>query len=191
MQSGNSVYAEAVVDINVGHVNPVVLINDIDGRIVKFTAYLVIQHLHNGDQLGHRLLEKFHGPGFQGLSKDSVVGVGAGAADDFNGVVHFHAMLCGQQADQLRDYHSRMGVIDLDDSIVGQVIEIRAFCSGLFQDQPCGVAYHEILLVDAQDPSLPVAVIGVEEQSQVFGYIRFVKGNTVLYNGFVHRFHIK
>ena len=76
-----------------------------------------------------------------------------------------------------------MGVIDLDDSIVGQVIESGAFCSGLFQDQPCGVAYHEILLVDAHYLSLPVAVIGVEEQSRRFLATSVLsKENTVLYN---------
>ena len=84
-----------------------------------------------------------------------------------------------------------MGVIDLDDSIVGQIIEIGAFRSGFLQDQSCGIAYHEILLINAQEPSFLVAVIGIEKQCQVFSHVRFVKRNAILYDGFVYGLHIK
>ena len=131
VKGSHAVDTEAVVDVNVGHVHPVALVNDIHGRIIKFPPDLVVQHFHNGNQLGNRFFKVVHGPGFQGFRQDGVVGISAGIRHHLYGVVHFHAVLCGEKANQLGNDHGRMGVVDLDDRIVGQVVKGGAFCSCL------------------------------------------------------------
>ena len=43
----------------------------------------------------------------------------------------------------------------------------------------CRIAYHEILLVDTKHSSFFIAVIRIEEQSQVFGNIGLIKGDSL------------
>ena len=93
--------------------------------------------------------------------------------------------------DRLRDHHGGMGVVDLDDRLVGQVVVVAALGSRFLQDQAGCVGHHEILLIDAQHPSGAVAVVRIEEEGQILLDVRFVKGNAVLHHGFVHRFHVK
>ena len=191
MQRGHAVYAEAIVNVDMGHMDPVIISDNVHGRIFAAAAHLVVQYFHNGNQLGYGFLEEIHGPGFQGLGQDGVVGVGAGAADHVDGIVHFQAVLGGEQADQLRNHHGGMGVVDLDDRVVGQVVVVAALGGRFLQDQAGRVGHHEILLVNAQHPSGAVAVVRIEEEGQVLLNVRLIEGNAVLHHGFVHRFHVK
>ena len=127
MEGGNAVDAEAIVDINMGHMDPVAFVDDGHGLVVKPAAHLVIQHLHDWNQLGHGFLKIFHGPCFQGFRQYGVVGVGAGPAYHLDGIVHFHAVFRGEQPYQFRYDHGRVCVIDLDDRIIGQVVKAGAF----------------------------------------------------------------
>ena len=191
MKGSHAVDTEAIVDVNMGHVHPVALVNDIYGRIVKFPPDLVVQHLHNGNQLGNRLLEVVHGPGLQGFRQDSVVGISAGPRNHLDGVIHFHAVLCGEKTNQLGNDHGGMGVVDLDDRIVWQVVKGGTLCRCLGQYETGRVADHEILLVNAQYLACPVAVIRIEEQGKILADIRLVKGYSILHKGFIHGLHIK
>ena len=191
VKGSHAVDAETVVDVNVGHVNPVALVNDIYGWVLKFPAHLVIQYFHNGYQLGNRFLKIVHGPGLQGFRQDGVVGVSAGIHHHLDGVIHFHAMLRGEKTNQFGNDHGGVGVIDLDNSIVGQVVKGGALCRCLVQYEAGSVAYHEVLLVNAQYLACPVAVVRVEEQGQVLPDIGLVKGNPFLHKGFIHGLHVK
>ena len=130
MKGGNTVYAEAIVDVNVGHVHQIIFIDDINRWIIEFAAYLIIQDLHNRKELWNCLFKEFYRPFFQCFCQYRMVGVCAAVAYDFNGIIHFHAVFCSQQADQFRDDHSWMGVIDLDHSVVGKVIKSGTFGNG-------------------------------------------------------------
>ena len=191
MQGSHSVDAEAIVDVYVGHVYPVRLVDNVDGGVVKFAAHLVVQDLHDGNELGNRLFKEVHGPCLQSLRQDGVVGVGAGAAHHLDGLVHFHSMLCGQKPDELRNHHGGMGVINLDHGVVWQIMKSGALGRCLLEDQLGGAAHHEILLVNPQDAALIVAVVRIEEEGQVPCNIGLVKGDSLLYKGFIHGLHVE
>lgn len=58
-----------------------------------------------------------------------------------------------KKPDQFGNDHCRMSVVDLDDSIIRQIIQCTSFLHTFIQDHLCGAAYHEILLINAQKPS--------------------------------------
>ena len=78
-----------------------------------------------------------------------------------------------------------MGVVDLDHGIISQVVKVAASFHTFVQDQAGAVADHEILLVDTQQPAVVIAVIGIQEQSQVLLDIGLVKGDAGFYDIFI------
>ena len=73
---------------------------------------------HAGQQGLHQLL----GPSLQRLGKDRVVGIGHGTGGDVPRLVPVHARLVHEDPHQLRDHQSRMGVIDLNDVFLMEVL---------------------------------------------------------------------
>ena len=99
--------------------------------------------------------------------------------------------MLAQQTDQLRDYHGRVGVVDLNSSVVSQVVQVGAAGDALVQNQLGGVTDHEILLVHTQQTSLVIGVIRVEEQSQVLLNFGFVKIDAVFHDALIYRFQVE
>ena len=190
VQRGNAVYAESVVDVNVGHVHRFIAVNDGHALILIFSSHFIIQHLDDRHELRNDFLQIIYRPFFQRLGEDCMVRIRTCPGDNVDGVVHFHAAL-HQQTDHFRDHHGRMGVIDLDHRIVRQIVEIASLRHALVKDELCAAADHEILLIDTQQPSLLVAVVRIEEQRQVFLNVFFIKINSVLDDGFINRINIK
>ena len=110
-----------------------------------------------------------------------MVGVGTGLGDNFHSFVKFNALLA-QQADQLGDDHAGMGVVDLDGSVVGQIVVVAAAGGALGQDELGTGTDHQVLLVNAQAAAGLVAVIGVQEQRQVLVDVGLVKLDAVMDN---------
>ena len=185
VQRGNAVYAESIVDVNVGHVHRFIAVDNRHALILIFSSYLIIQHLDDRHELRNDFLQIVHRPFLQRLSEDRMVRVRACPGDNVDGVVHFHAAL-HQQTDHFRDHHGRVGVIDLDHRVVRQIVEIASLRHALVKDQLRAAADHEILLVDTQQSSLLVAVVRIEEQRQVLLNIFFIKINSVLNDGFIN-----
>ena len=90
-----------------------------------------------------------------------MVGIRAGATYDINGFIHGEAFLSGEDTDQLRDNHSRMGIVDLDCRVLIQLVQITASCQRLIDDELCRIADHKILLVYTQDASLVIRIVRV------------------------------
>ena len=84
-----------------------------------------------------------------------------------------------------------MRVIDLDNRVVRQVIEITALCRTFVQDQLSRAAHHEILLVDAQQSSLFITVVRIQEERQIPLNVLFVKIDPLSHNGLVHGVKVK
>ena len=84
-----------------------------------------------------------------------------------------------------------MGVVDLDGRVVSQVMEIGTAGDALVQNQLCSVADHEILLVHAQQASLVIGVIWIEEERQVFLDFGFIEINAILYDALIHGFQVE
>ena len=179
VQGGHAVDGKAVVDVHVGHVDQLLLVQN--GRLLVGADLPdpPVQLQDDGRQQGGDLLDKGQGPFLQGLRQDGVVGVGAGPADLVDGLVHGQAPL-GEQADQLRDDHGGVGVVDLDDHVVRQLLQAVAPLPQLLEDQLGPGGDHEVLLVHPQQPALLVPVVGVEEAGQLVGDVRLVKGNALL-----------
>ena len=106
------------VDVHVGHVHPVVLVDDGKALVLGAGAGQSIQLFDNGHQLGHNGIQIGAGPLFQRLGQNGVVGVGAGLGNDLHGFLKLNAPL-PQQPDQLRDDHAGVSVVDLDGGVVG------------------------------------------------------------------------
>ena len=179
------------MNVNVSHVDGIIPVNNGHGLVGKAAAHLIIQHLDNGNQLRHAFLQIRHRPFLQGLSQNGVVGVGAGPGYHINGFIHIHSPF-HQKTDQLRNDHGGMGVIDLDYCVIRQIRKNAAFGGTLIQNQAGGIAYHKILLVNAQLATGLIAVIRIEKQRQVPGYILLVKGDGIFPNQrLIDAFHIK
>ena len=132
-----------------------------------------------------------HGPFFQSFCQDGVVCISAGLAYNFHSLIHGKSF-SGKKTDQFRDDHRWVGVVDLDHHMLIQFMEIIAFILTLFQDQLSAAAYHKILLVDTELPSIIIRVIRVKEQGKVLLNLLFVKVNTVLrYKAFINGIYIK
>ena len=129
-------------------------------------------------------------PLFKCLCKNRVVCVSTGAADDGDGIIHRDAPF-HEQTDEFRNDHSRVGIIDLDHRIILQIVELTASCGTFVQNQLCTGGYHEILLVDAQESTGFIAVIGVEKQREILCDLGFIKVDAVLYNRFIYAFNIE
>ena len=92
---------------------------------------------------------------------------------------------------KLRDDHGRVGVVNLDDRVIRQVMEIAALCRTFIQDELRAAAYHKVLLVNTQKSSLFIAVVRIEEQSETAGDIFFIERDAVLYHALIYGVHIE
>ena len=191
VQRGNAVDRETIVDIHMRHVNAAVLVDDRHLFPFVFCLSPRIQLENNRKQMRHYLLQVINRPFFQRFGKDRVVGIGTGSADNADRFIHREASLL-KQTDHLRNYHGRMGVIDLDHHMLVQMMQIVSLFIALLQNQLRSVADHEILLVNTQKLTGAVAVIRIQEQSQIFLDLVLVKMNAVLGNDtLVHSIHVK
>ena len=191
MQRGDAVDAEAEVDVDVRHVDDVVLVDDLHGGIVRARAHAAVELADDGDDRRGGLLEEAHRPLFQRLGEDGVVRVGTGSLDLGDGLVHRQPVLLRQQADELRDDHRGMRVVDLHDGVLVQRFGGEAALRQFTQDELRGAGDHEILLIDAQQAAVLVAVIRVEEERQVVLDVRLVKGDAVPDDALVDRVEVK
>ena len=166
MQGGHTVGGMGEVDVHVGHVHPVVLVDDGKAFVLGTGAGQRIQLLNDRHQLGHHGIQIGTGPLFQRFGQNGVVGVGAGLGNDLHGFVKVNAFFT-QQADQLRDDHAGVSVVDLDGGIVGQIVVVTAPGGALGQNELCARRNHQILLVDPQAAACFVGVVRVEEEGQV------------------------
>ena len=185
VQRRHAVGGVGEVDVHVGHVDSVFTVDDGGRGILRAGAGQGVQLFDDGHELGHHLFQIVPGPLFQGLRQNGVVRVGTGPGDDVHRLVEADAPLL-QQADQLRDDHAGVGVIDLDGGVVRQVVIIAAPGGALVQQELGAGADHEILLVNAQQAARLVGVIGIEEQCQVLTDAALVEGDAIRNETFVH-----
>ena len=117
----HAVDAEAIVDVDVRHVHKAVVVQDVDPRIVELLLDPLVQRLDDGHDARRHSLEKGLGPLLQRFCQDGVVGVGAGLADLVDGVVQGKPPR-REQADELRDNHGGVGVVDLHHGVLVELM---------------------------------------------------------------------
>ena len=178
------------VDVHVGHVYPVVLVDDGKALVLGAGAGQCVQLFNDGHQLGHHCIQIGAGPLFQCLSQNGVVGVGTGLGNDLHSFLKLNAPL-PQQPDQLRDDHTGVSVVDLDGGVVGQIMVIAAPGGALCQNELGTGRNHEVLLIHPQTAACLIGVVRVEEQGQVLVDGGLVKGNAVMDDALVDGIQIE
>ena len=178
------------VDVHVGHVHPVVLVDDGKALVLGAGAGQCVQLFDNGHQLGHHGIQIGAGPLFQCFGQNGVVGVGAGLCDDLYGFLKFDALFA-QQPDQLRDDHAGVGVVDLDGGVVCQIMVIAAPGGTLSQNELGTGRDHQVLLVHPQAAACLIGIVRVEEEGQVLVDGSFIEGNAVVDDALIDGVKVK
>ena len=91
VQVCHTVYAETIVNVHICHMYQVSLVNNGYGSVVKPVFYNGIQFTDNGHQLRYCPVQVVHGPFFQRLCQNGMVGVCTGFRHNINGVIHTDA----------------------------------------------------------------------------------------------------
>ena len=191
VQRRHTIDRETVMDIHMCHMHTSVLVDDGNFFPFIFGFRPGIQLKDDRKQMRNHLFQIIDRPFFQRFGKDRMVSVRTGLADYMDCLIQSKSSLL-KQTDQFRDYHGRMGIVDLDHHMLIQVMQVIAFLIALLQDQLCAVADHEILLVDTQKLSGAVTVVRIQEQGQVFLDLVLVKTDTVArHDPLIHRIYIK
>ena len=190
VQSSNAVYTEPVVDIDMRHMHCVITVDNSNALILVFSSHFVIEHLNDRHKLRNNFLQVMYRPFLKCLGKDRVVCIRTASGDNINRIVHIQSSL-HKQADHFRNYHSRVRVVDLDHRIIRQVIQVASLCGALVENKLSSCAYHKVLLIDTEQPSLLIAVVRIKEQRQVLLNIIFIKINSIFHNRLVNRIDIK
>ena len=185
-----AVDAVGKMNIHVRHVYGVPLVDDGSRFISGAVAGDLIQLFDDGHQLGYDLIQVAARPLLQRFCQDGVVGVGAGVGYDFNGFIKCDALLF-QQADELRNHHAGMGIVDLDGGIVGEIMIVATALHALLQDHLRARADHQVLLVNAQHAAGFIGIIRIEEQGQVLVDLLFIKGDAFGDDGLVDAVQIE
>ena len=82
------------------------------------------------NELRHNCIEIGARPLFQCFRQNRMVGVSAGPGDDLNGFFKLNAFFA-EQTDQLRNDHARVGIVDLNGSVIRKIMVIAATCGAL------------------------------------------------------------
>ena len=178
------------VDVHVSHVYQTVLVDDGKTFVCSAGTGQCIQLFDNRHQLWHNGIQIGTRPFFQCFCQNGMVGVSTGSADNFNSFFKRNALFT-KQADEFRNDHTRVCIIDLDGSIIGKIMIIAATGSTFSKDQLCTGRNHQVLLIYTQAAAGFIRIIRVEKQCQVFVDGSFVKGDTIMNDAFVDGVEVK
>ena len=170
VQLGNAVDAVGGVGTDIGHAH--LIVTD-EGHIVdlaliagegcfQLLAGAAVHLDHDLVDAGQGHLEDVHIPLLQSLGHDGVVGVGEDLLADVEALVPAEAALIQQDAHHLGDGEGRMGIVQLDSHLVGQVLEGAVGGQVVLDDVADGGSRQEVLLAQAENLALNVVVVGVQ-----------------------------
>ena len=103
-------------------------------QLAGFHQNLGVDRIDELHVAGQKPLEQRHGPAFQRLRQQGVVGVAEGVPGNIPGLVEFQAVDIDQQAHHFRDGDGRMGVVQLDRHLVGEICQIVILLQVTAQD---------------------------------------------------------
>ena len=177
VELGDAVDAVGGVGADVGHAH---LIVADEGHIVdlalvagegcfQLLAGAAVHLDHDLVDAGQGHLEDVHIPLLQSLGHDGVVGVGEDLLADVEALVPAEAALIQQDAHHLGDGEGRMGIVQLDSHLVGQVLEGAVGGQMALDDVADGGSRQEVLLAQAEDLALDVVVVGVQHLGDELG----------------------
>ncbi len=146
---------------NDGHPVELALVVAVVGAQLLHQA--AVDLLGDGVDAGHLLFVELYAPALEGLAHHGVVGVRQGAAGDVPGLVPAVVVLVEQKAHQFGHAQGRMGVVDVDGDLVGQIVQGAVLFLMLAQDSLQGSRAQQVLLLQAQPLALDVVVCRVQD----------------------------
>ena len=179
MQRCDTVRGMREMDVHMRHVDDIVRVDDGKRRILRAGPCQRIQLLDDRHQLWNDRVEVRTRPLLEGLCEDRVVRIGAGLRDDLHGLLEVDAMLA-EQADELRDDHARVRVVDLNRRVVREIMVVTATGHTLCEDQLRAGGHHQILLIDTEATAGLVRIVRIEEQRQVLINGGLIEGDAVM-----------
>ncbi|MPM34064.1 hypothetical protein SDC9_80645 [bioreactor metagenome] len=108
-------------------------------------------------------------PHLEGLREQRVAGVGEAPVGDLPGLLPLEAALVHQDAHQLRHRDHRVGVVELEDDPVRQVVEVEVLLQLVVDEVAQRAGHEEVLLLQSQLLALRGGVLGVEHLGDVLG----------------------
>ena len=94
VKSGNPIYTVSIMDIHVGHMYAIILINDLNSWIFVFSTNTAVQFQNNWNQMRDHFLQEFKWPFFKGFCKNGVVGISCHATDNIDSFIHIDTTIC-------------------------------------------------------------------------------------------------
>ena len=153
MQSRNTIRGMGKMDIHMCHMHDLILVNDGKRSIIGTAFCKNIQFFDDRHKLRNNGIEIMTRPFFQSFCENRVVGVSTGFCYDLDCFIKIDSMLT-EEADQFRDDHARMCVVDLNCCIIRKVMVIASTVSAFFKNQLSTCRNHEILLIDTKQTAI-------------------------------------
>ena len=179
MQRGDTIRGMREMDVHMCHVDDIVLVDDGERRIFRAGPCQRVELLDDRHQLRNDRVEVRARPLFKCLRKNRMIRISAGLRHNLDRLLEVDAVLA-EQADELRDDHARVRVVDLDRRVVREIMVVTATCCALLEDQLRTGGHHQILLVDTETTAGLVGIVRVEEQRQVLVDGGLVEGDAVM-----------
>ncbi len=120
------------------------------------------------------------GPAFQSLGENGMVGVRHGLGGNAPRFVPIHAGIIDKNPHQLGNDQRRMGIVDLNDVLLMEVLQRPVSVQMLGGNGLNGSRNQEILLFQPERLPLHMIVFGIEDLSDCLGHSLFLHGLEVL-----------
>ena len=162
------------MNIDIRHVDVVLVVDDVDERVIVLRADTSVEIPDDRHEMRNSLLQIIFRPLLKSLREDCVVRISADIRDNPDRLVRADAVLA-ENADQLRNDHRRVRIVDLNRAVVRKIMQVRALRLRLIEHELDAVRDHEIFLIDAENSAFLIGVVRIEEQRQVLRDLRLVK----------------
>ena len=116
-----------------------------------------------------QLLQHADRPLLERLGQDRVVGIAGRLRGDLPGLVPTDALAIDEQAHEFGDHQRGMGVIQLQEHLVGELLPAIAVGLEPPQDILQGARHEEVLLPETEFPAFEHVVVRIKHFGQVFG----------------------
>src|SRR5574344_1788468 len=137
--------------IDICHMNAAISIDDLNIRILVFLLDTLIHLDYEWNKLRNILLEVCERTCLKRFCKDRVVRICTCLAYFIKRFIYRKRFFFYKYPDKFWNYHCRMSIIDLNNSMLMHLAQIDLLILELTKYKLCRIAYHEIFLIDTQE----------------------------------------
>ncbi len=136
------------------------------GDLLEEACVDLVDDLHVS---GQDALHEGEGPALECFGENGVIGITGGGANDLPGFFPVEAFHIDEDAHQFGDDERWVGIVELDEDVLRQVVDGVAFFAEAAQDVVHGGCDEEVLLAEAELLTLHGGVVRVEDLGEVLG----------------------